>query len=93
MILQTKSEKEQIMRNLYKLKHVGLSITDDFTINERKKIKEMHQKAKNMNKGENGDFVWRVRGSPRTSLRLVRKPRIKIRESLTSISDEWSDDE
>ena len=32
VILQTTSEKEQIMRNLYKLKHVGLSITDDFTI-------------------------------------------------------------
>ena len=90
VILQTKSEKEQIMRNLYKLKHAGLSITDDFTINERKKIKEMHQKAKNLNKENNGDFVWRVRGSPRTSLRLVRKPRIETKESLTSI-DEWTD--
>ena len=47
VILQTTSEKEQIMRNLYKLKHVGLSITNRQLHHQRKeKIKEMHQKSK-----------------------------------------------
>ena len=98
VILQSVNDKDRIMKNLYKLKpfnHVGLCITDDFTLNERRKIKEMHQKAKNMNLGKNGDFVWRVRGNPRTAnLRLVRKPRIKTQNklSLTSISDLSDDD-
>ena len=98
VILQSVSEKDRIMKSLYKLKqfdHVGLSITDDFTINEKKKIKEMHKKANNMNLGPNGDFVWCVSGSPRTNLRLVRKPRIKTlnKLSLTNSSDDWSDDD
>ena len=37
--------------------------------------KDMHMKAKKMNIGNNGDLVWRVRGSPRTSLHLVLKPK------------------
>ena len=97
VILQSTNEKQRIMKNLYKLKpfeHVGLSITDDFTVKERKKIKDMHIKAKNMNRGNNGDFVWRVRGSPRTSLRLVRKPRMTTKKSLSLTStSEWSDED
>jgi len=51
-----------------------VSITEDFTINERKKIKEMHEQAKKLNKNNNNKgFNWRVRGSPRTKLRLVKK--------------------
>ena len=95
MILKSASEKEQIMQNLHKLKPyenwLGLSIRDDFTINERKRIKEKCHEAKNLNKRNNGDFVWRVRGSPRTRLRLVQKARIPTKESLTSL--DWSDDE
>ena len=54
MILKSASEKEKIMQNLHKLKPygnwLGLSIRDDFTINERKRIKENCQEAKNLNK-------------------------------------------
>ena len=96
MILKSAGEKEQIMQNLHMLKPyqnwLNLSIRDDFTINERKRIKEKCQEAKNLNKGNKGDFVWHVRGSPRTRLRLVQKARIPTKESLTSLSD-WSDDE
>ncbi|XP_066910337.1 uncharacterized protein PF3D7_1120000-like [Clytia hemisphaerica] len=48
--LQSEEEKERIMSNLKALKKFGyhLSITDDFTINERRKIKEMCEKAKKM---------------------------------------------
>lgn len=95
MILKSSSEKERIMQNLHKLKPhrnwTGLSIRDDFTINERKKIKEKCQEAKNLNKGNNCDFVWCVRGSPRTRLRLVQKARIETKQSLTSL--DWSDDD
>ena len=92
------NEKERIMKSLYKLKqygYQGISITDDFTINERDKIKEMCEKAKKMN-SESGDFVWRVRGSPRTSLRFIKIPRNipnKNTPSLSSISDDWTDDD
>ena len=97
--LQSTSEKERIVENLYKLKKYGrkrISITDDFTINERKKIKEMHDKAKMMNTEQDGDFIWRVRGSPRTSLRFVKRPKNisdKNTPSLSSISDDWTDED
>ena len=63
------NDKERIMKSLGKLKRYEyyrrLSITDDFTINERKKIKEMNDKAKKMNSGNEGDlidFKWSVCG-------------------------------
>ncbi|XP_066918671.1 uncharacterized protein PF3D7_1120000-like [Clytia hemisphaerica] len=60
--LQSEEEKERIMSNLKalkKLKWLGyhLSITDDFTINERRKIKEMCEKAKKWNSECDGDFI------------------------------------
>ena len=74
------NDKERIMKSLGKLKRYDhykrLSITDDFTINERKKIKDMNDKAKKMNSGNEGDlidFKWSVRGSPRTKLRFIKK--------------------
>ena len=90
--MKSASEKEKIMQNLHKLKTygnwLGLSMRDDFTINERKMIKEKCQEATNLNKGNNGDFgdfVWRVRGGPRTKPRLVQKARIPTKGSLTSL--------
>ena len=76
------------MQNLHKLKqseHFGLSVTDNFTINERKRIKEKFQEAKNFNEGNNGDFVLRVRGNPRTRLCLVQKARIPTKEPDQSL--------
>ena len=87
------------MNQLYKLKkfgNKGLSITDDFTINERKKIKEMCVKARKMNFDNDGDFVWCVRGNPRTSLRLIKKSRnsdCKSSQSLTSSDEELLSDD
>ena len=52
LILKDENEKQIIMKNLYKLNTMGylkLSITDDLTIKERKKIKELHEKAKKKN--------------------------------------------
>ena len=103
--LQNQHDKELIMKNLYKLKETifdELSITEDFTIKERKKIKEIHEKAKKLNEEIiNNDFKWRVRGSPRTNLRLIKKFLIKPKKSSNcrpkpTLEDiEWtsSDDE
>ena len=98
IILQSMNEKDRILNNLYKLKKYrreSISITDDFTINERKRIKEMHEQAKKMNTEHDGDFIWRVRGNPRTSLCFVKRPR-NIRNntpSLSSVSDDWTDED
>ena len=104
--LQNQVDKELIMKNLYKLKETIfndlISITEDFTIKERKKIKEMHEKANKLNEEIiNKDFKWRVRGSPRTNLRLIKKFLIKPKKSSNcrpkpTLEDiEWtsSDDE
>ena len=40
-----------------------------------KKSKGKCEKAKEMNFANDGDFIWRIRGSPRTSLRFVKAPR------------------
>ena len=74
--LQTQHDKDLIMKNLFKLKETifnHLSITEDFTINERKKIKEMHERTKKLNEeNDNNDFRWVIRGSPRTNLRIMK---------------------
>ena len=78
MTFQNVYDKEKIMSNLHHLKnlgYIGLSITDDFSINERKKIKEMCQEAKKKTADSGGDFIWRVRGSPRTSLYFIKTSR------------------
>jgi len=74
---QKESDKVWVMKNLYKLKDVPyiprFSITEDFTSRERKKIKELHEEAKQRNSlNTDQTFVWRVRGNPRTSLRLAK---------------------
>ena len=101
LILKDDDERQRNMKNLYKLKSMGylrISVTDDFTINERKKIKEMHENAKKKNtECDDGDFIWRVRGSPRTYLHLKKIPRNRSADrnmhSLTSVSSVSSTDE
>lgn len=67
-----------IMKSLKKLKgnfqYQGISITEDFTQFERSIIKEWKNKAPERNARESIDsnFVWRVRGSPKSSLYLKK---------------------
>jgi len=77
VIFENKHNKDCMMKNLYELKdhphYENVSIAEDFTIEERKKIKEFHEEAKKRNADENNkNFIWLVRGSPRTSLRLEK---------------------
>ena len=75
--------KEKIMRNLKNLKNKGytrISITDDYTVSERKIIKDFVEKAKDSNSKEPADSenIWVVRGCPKNGLflkRLIKKNR------------------
>ena len=73
------NENDQIMKNLNKLKNADerlkkISVTDDYTGDERHLIKTSVQKAntKNCEEEDNSKFVWKVRGSPKNGLRLVK---------------------
>jgi len=79
--------KQRVMKNLYKIKinaepQYTVSVTEDYTRNERTKIKELYMKAKQLNE-ENNDkenTIWRVRGCPRASLYLKQLSRTKADE-------------
>lgn len=55
----------------------GNGVTEDFTILERKQIKEWSEKAKEKNVKEKDEIVCRVRGCPSTPLYLKKVERKK----------------
>ena len=76
VILNSANDKQEIMSNLSKLKNAdaslrGISVRDDYTIEERKLIKTMNEEAKRKNEAENVTH-WKVRGSPKNGLRVVK---------------------
>ena len=75
VVMKTLKEKIDVNKALHRLKHSNLkiSITDDHTQEERKKIGLYVSKAKTKNMSEPGGQVWCVKGSPRTKLRIVKK--------------------
>ena len=73
-------EKDNMMSRLSNLKRAEdkfrkISITDDYTIEERQEIKKFVDEAKRRNETEEGNFFWRTRGSPKTGLELRRVPK------------------
>ena len=84
VITANENEKDMIMANLKRLKdqdaYRGISITDDYTINERNLIRSKAEEAKKNNEKEPADsqFIWRVRGTPKNGLTLkkFRKPQV-----------------
>ena len=48
-----------------------ISVTDDYTIEEREEIRRWVNKANDNNDGMK-DYVWTVRGTPKTGIRLVK---------------------
>ena len=72
------------MNNVSKLKHApddskSVSITDDYTLEERQAIKDMVTEDKNKTESEGaGKYVWRVRGTPKNGLELRRFPLTKV---------------
>ena len=82
VIMTRETEIDEIMLNLYKLKDADvaykkISVTHDYTIEERAEIKSFSEsaKAKNVLEGENSKVVWRVRGNPKAGLKLVMLPK------------------
>ena len=78
LVMNSSAEKIQLMSRLCNLKNANeiyrkLSIRDDYTIEEREEIREWVNKAEQRNENENTQaYVWKVRGSPKNGLRLVK---------------------
>ena len=50
-----------------------ISITEDYTFNERQAIKQKAVEAKQKTGAEgDGKYIWKVRGTPKKGLRLIR---------------------
>ena len=77
------------MKNLNKLKdnekYRGVSITEDYTINERNLIRSKAEEAKSNNNKEPADsqFTWKVRGTPKNGL-FIKKLRKTVKENLVA---------
>ena len=74
--METKEEKRNFMSMLGKLKYGPevlrkISITDDYTQEERNEIRQWVEEAKNRTRSGEG-YIWKVRGSPTNGLRLIK---------------------
>ena len=78
VILEHEAAKNEILSNLGSLKgleaYKGISVTEDYTINEREQIKSFVTKAKELNEKEPEDsrFEWKVRGTPKNGLQVKK---------------------
>ena len=78
VVLSSPDEKNKVLYSMKNLKgnelYKGISVTDDYTINEREMIREFVKKAKKENEMENKDsnYIWRVRGCPKNGLTIKR---------------------
>ena len=76
LVMDSEDEKDSIMTRLGNLKNADdiyrkVSIRDDYTLEETDMVREFVKKAEAKNLEENTQ-EWKVRGTPKTGLRLVR---------------------
>ena len=76
LTMKSINQKVQFKSKLGKLKFAEdvfkkISVTDDYTIEEREEIRRWVNKANDKNDGMK-DYVWKVRGTPKTGMRLVK---------------------
>jgi hypothetical protein len=76
VIMKSPEDKNTIMSSLNKLKNAdesfrGISVRDDYTLEERQLIKAMADEAKRKNDTDNVTY-WKVRGTPKNGLRVVK---------------------
>ena len=82
LTMVTSNDKQSFMNNLGRLKNAPdnfkrISITDDYTQEERNSIKAKVDEAKNMTETQGeGKYIWRVRGTPKNGLVLKRFTKI-----------------
>ena len=86
--MKTQEAKSSFMTSLGKLKDgpdtfKKISVTDDYTQEERKEIKRWIEEAKARSRNE-CDYVWKVRGSPNNNLRLIRMKKEQTRSKSGS---------
>ena len=84
LVMSCEEDKQKIMSSLGNLKDQehfhGVSITDDYTLQQRKTIKEWVNKAKQKNneEAEDSQYIWKARGTPKNGIflkkLLKRKP-------------------
>ena len=77
LTVMNETEKEGIMSRLSNLKNAEekfkkISVTEDYTIEERHEIKKWVEKAKEQNQNETSNIIWKVRSNPKNGMRLVR---------------------
>ena len=78
VVFFNEENKMKVMNNLSGLKgkeqYKKISVTEDYTLRERQKLKEFIAKAhqRNLEDRENKDYQWKVRGIPKIGLRLIR---------------------
>ena len=76
--MKNQGDKESVMSNLNKLKEAPenmrkISVTDDYTNEEREEIRKKVNEAKNKTELEgNGKYIFKVRGTPKNGL-VVRR--------------------
>ena len=75
---KSESDKNKVFNNLSKLKgneaYARISITEDYTIPERKLIQDMKEqvKAKNCVEPDDFGFIWKLRGTPKNGMQILR---------------------
>ena len=82
IVMDTKKHKTEFMSKLWKLRYAGPThkkarITDDYTLEERVEVKRWVKMAKEKTESDHDegtmemDHVWKVRGTPKSGMRLV----------------------
>ena len=76
--MNCEEDRDAVMANLNCLKgnetYNNISVTEDYTMDERKVIKEWNEKAKARNENEpvGSMYEWKVRGSPKNGILLKK---------------------
>ena len=74
--MQNSDEKEAFMsrwmlKNV-RMKFKNVSITNDYTLDERMMIRRCVEEAKRRNTSGTNGYLWKVRGTPKTGLKIVK---------------------
>ena len=78
--MRSKAEKGHITSRLPNLKNTDdrfrkVSVTEDYTVEEKKEIKKYVEKAKEQNRNETRDTIWKARGTPKNGLEIKQFPK------------------
>ena len=76
LVMKSIVEKHKVMSRLGRLRGADeefkkISVTDDYTVEERQEIKRWVMMASERNTNNTNDHVWKVRGTPKIGMRLA----------------------